>query len=116
MDGQWDVMPFLNRVPLNAVEFQQAIINNYGKLEIKSASGTSKDFYINWVHPYLNYFDVKLDNREGITYAERNSISGKKELMLVPGGQNNPRVFQGRSKLDYFIYTNSLSDFYKVPD
>ena len=40
-------MPVLNGIPLNAVEFQQAIAENYNALEIKTLSGTSKRFYIN---------------------------------------------------------------------
>jgi hypothetical protein len=64
LDGQMDAMPVLNGNPLNAVEFQNAIINDYDKLEIKSLSGVSKRTYANWITPYLYYFDVKFDNRK----------------------------------------------------
>ena len=40
-------------------------IEDYDKLEIKSLSGTGKRSYVNGVAPYLYYFDVKFDNREG---------------------------------------------------
>ncbi len=113
-DGQWDAMPFLKGIPLNAVEFQQAIANNYDELEIKSSSGTSKRFYINWIYPYLYYFGISFDNREG-TNSDKIQIAGKKNLMLVPAGENKPEVFQITWKIDYCLYTSSLKDFYAPP-
>jgi hypothetical protein len=113
-DGQWDAMPVLNGIPLNAVEFQQAIAENYNALEIKTLSGTSKRFYINWIYPYLHYFDISFDNREGVSI-DKMKIDGKKCLMLVPPGENNPVVFQINKKIDNCLYTNSLKDFYASP-
>ncbi|MBB6612810.1 transglutaminase domain-containing protein [Pontibacter sp. Tf4] len=115
LDGQFDVMPVLNNVPLNAVEFQQAIANNYDKLEIRSLSGTSKAQYVNWIYPYLYYFDVKFDNREGIAL-DRKTIDGKLSLMLLPVGAKEPKVFQIVNPLDYCKYTTSVADFYQAPE
>lgn len=114
LDGQFDVMPVLNNVPLNAVEFQQAIANNNNKLEIRSLSGTSKAQYVNWIYPYLYYFDVKFDNREGVAF-ERQMVDGKKSLMLIPVGAKQPKVFQIVGPIDYCKYTNSIVDFYQAP-
>jgi hypothetical protein len=114
MDAQFDVMPVLNGVPLNAVEFQNAIAQNYDKLEIKSLAGTSKDYYTSWVYPYLYYFDVRFDNRENFEF-ERENVAGKGWLMLIPAGANIPKVFQRRFKLDMYHYTNSIKDFYGAP-
>ena len=114
LDGQFDVMPVLNNVPLNAVEFQQAIANNYDKLEIRSLSGTGKAAYVNWVYPYLYYFDVKFDNREGVNVA-RETVDSKKSLMLVPLGAKQPKVFQIKNPIDYCKYTNSIIDMYAAP-
>ncbi|MBC5775558.1 transglutaminase domain-containing protein [Pontibacter sp. KCTC 32443] len=114
LDGQFDVMPVLNNVPLNAVEFQQAIANNYNKLEIRSLSGTSKAQYVNWIYPYLYYFDVRFDNREGVAF-ERQTVDSKKSLMLIPVGAKQPKVFQITNPLDYCKYTNSIVDFYQPP-
>ena len=115
LDGQFDIMPVLNNVPLNAVEFQQAIANNYDKLEIRSLSGTSKMQYVNWIYPYLYYFDVKFDNREGIAL-DRKKIDGKQSLMLLPVGAKEPKVFQIVNPLDYCKYTTSVADFYQAPE
>ncbi|TPE44021.1 transglutaminase-like domain-containing protein [Pontibacter mangrovi] len=114
LDGQFDVMPVLNNVPLNAVEFQNAIANNYNKLEIRSISGTGKAQYVNWVYPYLYYFDVKFDNREGVAF-QRETVDGKGSLMLVPVGAKVPEVFQRKYKLDRYKHTNSLADLYQAP-
>ncbi|EJF11270.1 MULTISPECIES: transglutaminase-like domain-containing protein [Pontibacter] len=114
LDGQFDVMPVLNNVPLNAVEFQQAIATNYEALEIRSLSGTSKSKYVSWVYPYLYYFDVKFDNREGIAL-QREKIDGKSSLMLVPAGANIPKVFQIKYPMEYLKYTHSLIDLYEAP-
>jgi len=112
IDGQFDAIPVLDGVPLNAVEFQKAVVENYDRLEIKSSISDKKE-YIKWVYPYLYYFDAKFDNREGIE--KRQLIEGKSTLMLVPLGAKSPTVFQRNYPLDYFIYTHSLNDFYARP-
>jgi len=114
IDGQFDAMPVLNGIPLNAVEFQKAIVENRNQLEIKTSSSTKKNDYTKWVYPYLYYFDVKFDNREGTQ--KKQLIDGKSSLMLVPLGAKSPTVFQIRFPLDYVKYTNSLADFYAQPD
>lgn len=114
LDGQWDAMPVLNGTPLNAVEFQNAINNNYNELEIRSSSGLSKRKFIDWIYPYLYYFSVAFDNREGIDL-DLHLVNGKKVLMLVPIGAKNPTIFQITGKTDNCIYTNSLLDFYSAP-
>lgn len=114
LDGQFDVMPVLNNVPLNAVEFQQAIAKNYEKLEIRSISGTSKAQYVNWVYPYLYYFDVKFDNREGTSFT-RETVDAKQSLMLLPVGAKQPKVFQKKFPMNQYKYTNSLVDLYQAP-
>lgn len=115
LDGQWDVMPVLRGKPLNAVEFQQAIANNYKDLEIRSLSGTPKMAYVNWIAPYLYYLDVRFDNREGLGL-ERSKVEGKSSLMLVPVGGKEPTVFQGEKPINYCVYTRSVAAFYAKPD
>ena len=114
MDGQWDAMPVLNGMPLNAAEFQQAIATNYEALEIRSLSGTSKAAYTRWVYPYLYYLDVKFDNREGVEL-KKELQGGKPSLMLVPQGAKEPTVFQQKRHINNVVYTRSLADFYAPP-
>jgi hypothetical protein len=113
LDSQWDAMPVLKGKPLNAVEFQEALRNDFKKLEIQSLSGTNKQSYANWILPYLYYFDTKFDNREEVE--NREQVNGKKGVMLVPLGAKNPTVFQQQSPITYCIYTNSVADFYAKP-
>lgn len=115
LDGQWDAIPFLNDVPLNAVEFQKAITGNYEALEIRSSSELSKRNYVEWIYPYLYYFSVSFDNREGIE-GDRFQINGKRQLMLVPVGAKNPTIFQVKNKIDNCLYTHSINDFYQSPN
>lgn len=114
MDGQWDAMPVLNGVPLNAVELQQAIATNYEALEVRSLSGTPKADWVRFVYSYLYYMDVSFDNREG-RGTEKESLAGKKSLMLVPQGAKEPKTFQKMRPIDYVHYTRSLADFYAPP-
>jgi len=114
VDGQWDAMPVLHNIPLNATELQKAISENYNELEIKSLSATSKRHYLDWIYPYLYYFDVSFDNREG-TEIERINSGDKPKLMLVPLGAKNPQIFQITKKIDNCLYTNSINDFYAAP-
>ena len=114
LDGQWDAMPVLNNIPLNAVEFQQAIATGYDNLSIVTSSGTNKRDYVEWIFPYLYYFNFPFDNREGPAI-KKNKIKGKPDLMLVPTGAKNPTVFQIKVKLNYCVYTHSINDFYAAP-
>lgn len=113
IDGQWDAMPVLNNVPLNAVELQKAISESYKELEIRTSSDLSKMKYVEWIHPYLYYFDTSFDNREG--HIRANGIAGKTRLMLVPLGAREPKVFQSSTKIDNCSYTYSLNTFYAPP-
>jgi hypothetical protein len=116
VDAQFNIMPFLNNVPLNAVELQNAIRTDFDKLEFRSLGKIDKMTYINFVQPYLFYFDCSFDQREDVI-TERNTVNGKRSLMLVPLGAENPTfMLVWNSKIDYCVYTNSISDFYAKPD
>jgi len=114
LDGQWDAMPVMNGLALNAVEFQNAIANHYDALQIRSLSGTDKAAYAKWVFPYLYYLDVQFDNREGVGITKE-LHEGKPSLMLVPQGAKNPTVFQKKWPITNVVYTSSLADFYAPP-
>lgn len=115
LDGQWNAMPVINNIPLNAVEFQKAIAENYKELEIRTSSDLSKRHYIDWIYPYLYYFDISFDNRVG-NNIDTKKVNSKKKLMLVPIGAKKPGIFQIKHKIDYCLYTNSLNDFYASPN
>ncbi len=118
MDGQYNVLPVLDEIPLNGVEFQKAILENREALRIVNSKGDvsieEKNQYIDWISKYLYYFDTKFDNRN-LPYTERVKIEGKAKLMLVPEKAENPTVFQKKGKIDYCLYTNNVNDFYQKP-
>jgi transglutaminase-like putative cysteine protease len=117
IDGQFNVMPILDNIPLNAVEFQQAIAENKNFQLIDMNGEVSKKRrkkYLSFIFDYLYYIDAKFDNRY-LPVNEKLTYEGKSSLMLVPLGGNNPKIFQIKYPLDYVIYTNSLKDFYQTP-
>lgn len=115
IDVQFNSMPVLDGIPLNAVEFQQAINDNVDQIEIKTPDKLlPTSLYMGWIYPYLYYFDVYFDNREGIE--SRQLIDGESSLMLVPVGAKQPKVFQIKYPMDNLKYTHSLADFYAKPD
>lgn len=114
VDGQFNAMPRLRGVPLNAVELQRAIRTDYAALELVGATEAEKDAYYSWIAPYLYYFDIAFEQREVHNDPPR-LHAGKQLLMLVPGGARQPTVFQRRWPLDVCVYTNSLASFYMAP-
>jgi len=114
LDSQFDVMPVMNNIPLNAVEFQNAIVNQFEDLEIQSLSAPSKGSYINRIFPFLYYFQVKLDNREADNPVSP-KVEGKGSLLLVPKGEKMPPAFRKKFPGAGYLYTNSLADFYASP-
>ena len=118
IDPQMNLMPILNGVPLNAVEFQRAILNNNENIQLVNTNGNvDEDFtksYLKWIGKYLYFFDSGFDQRINYT-VDLMGFDGKKRIMLVPVGVENPTIFQRKYKINDCQYTNSLSDFYQVP-
>lgn len=114
MDAQINYIPYLNGVPLNAVEYQKAIIENKQAIELRNQNGfIDKEKAIgqvNWVAKYLYYFDVSFDSSKN-----RINCRNKSKLMLVPLNAKEPAVFQIKHKMTNYLYTNNLNDFYKKP-
>ncbi|MEL6135728.1 MAG: transglutaminase domain-containing protein, partial [Bacteroidota bacterium] len=116
VDGQFNVMPFLNGKSLNAVELQDAISHHYGEFELRSASSqtTTKKRYVTFVYDYLYYFDTLFDNR--YEKDEWYLVDGKSSLMLVPSeAQNLTHINFWDTDVNYCVYTHSIEDFYAKP-
>lgn len=104
IDGQFNIIPVINGVPLNVLEFQKALSDKDKDLDIFTFDEINKDEYFEWIKDYLFYFDVRLDNIVGSEAID--------SLMLVPLGANSPKVFQKIHQLSNYIYTNSVQAFY----
>jgi hypothetical protein len=118
IDGQFNLMPILENIPLNAVEFQQAISDNknYKLIDINGeVSMKRRKSYLSFIFDYLYYIDTKFDNRN-VPSNERMLYEGKASLMLVPLGAKKPSIFQIKYPLDNMVYTNSINDFYQKPN
>jgi hypothetical protein len=117
IDGQFNVMPILDNIPLNAVEFQQAISANkkYKLVDVNGeVSKLRTKMYTKFVLDYLYFIDARFDNRNDPA-DQRVVHEGKSTLMLVPVGVKNPTVFQVKYPMDNLFYTNSINDFYRKP-
>ncbi|MCH2195103.1 transglutaminase domain-containing protein [Kordia sp.] len=118
IDGQFNVMPSLNGVPLNAIEFQKAIGANFDTFKLESLASeeakVSKTSYVNFVYDYLYYIETTLDNR--YEREERFMIDGKASLMLVPSGAANlDHIDFWDMDVHYCKYTTSSEIFYAKP-
>jgi hypothetical protein len=110
-------MPILDGIPLNAVEFQNAIAEKQNFKLIDTNGEVNKKRrkkYLSFITDYLYYLNTNFDNRN-LPTNELLTYQGKKSLMLVPIGAKNPTIFQSKYPLNYLIYTNSIKDFYKAP-
>ncbi|MFQ6009209.1 MAG: transglutaminase family protein, partial [Candidatus Zixiibacteriota bacterium] len=112
-DAQFDVIPALDGIPLNAVEFQQALERGTPGLTLRtSSSGVYTSMkcwhYKKWVSQYLYYFDFAVDQRFFVPRSERRQ--GK--IMLVPKGAREPKVFQMKYPIENCTYISNPQAFY----
>jgi len=118
LDAQFNIVPVLDDIPLNAVEFQNAIIQdkNFKLVNIEGEVDSQfKQGYMSFIPHYLYYFDFAFDQRE-VPNDELLKVNGKGNLMLVPLGAKQPTVFQRKWPMNYYEYTRSLRDFYRKPE
>jgi hypothetical protein len=117
VDGQFNVVPFLGGVPLNAVELQRALSGKSALKPLDKAGeveGPKKMYYRFFIQPYLYYLETPLTH-----LVEKGANERAKPLthvMLVPLGAKPPTVFQQTFLIDYAHYTNSIQDFYRRPN
>ena len=111
VDAQFDAIPEVDGVPLNAIEFQDALARNTKGLVIhSSSSGIHKWYYRKWISPYLYYFDFKIDQRFFIDNSEKMQAM----IMLVPKGAKNPKVFQRKYPIENCTYISNPEAFYPL--
>lgn len=113
VDGQWGAIAERDGVPLNAVEFQDAIARKTPGLKIRFASIGDQQSYIKWIAPYLYYLDFNLDQRFfGKDYDKRRYTPIRGKIMLVPKGAKKPKVFQVKTPIKNCTYISNPNAFY----
>lgn len=114
LDAQMNYVPFYNGIPLNTVEYQNAIFSKRSQLKLKDVNGEygkiRTSFKVNWVTKYLFYLHSGFDFSGNRTLCHE-----KRGVILVPLNEKNPTVFQINNKIDSCFYTNNIKDFYKEP-
>lgn len=117
LDPQLNFVPVLDNVPLNAVEFQNAIAqkSDFQLIDVNGRlSRKTERSYLSFITPYLYYMDTRFDQRE-VGFDSLLYVNGKIGLMLVPVGAKNPTVFQRNTRIGWAEYTNNINDFYRKP-
>jgi hypothetical protein len=117
-DPQFNVMPMLGELPLNAVEFQKALQQGeYVRLVDLHGDVSKKRHkqYMQFIGDYLFFFDTRFDQRE-LNARELLANDGNFSMMLVPEGEKEPVTFQRIHALNKVAYTHSLNDFYRRPE
>jgi hypothetical protein len=118
VDAQFNAMPVLDGIPLNAVELQAAIIQkkDFRFVNIKGElTPEERKKYMAFIPHYLYYSSINFDQRT-LPRDKILKIDGKVALMLVPEGAKNPTVFQRKYPINYLLYTTSIADFYAAPN
>jgi hypothetical protein len=108
-DPQYDAVVTVGGVPANAVELQAALAGG-GAIDYGPALHGSAADYRAYVGPRLFYFRAWLDMRQE---ADDRSAS---QLVLVPLGAPEPRVFERKFPIANCIFTHSLAAFYAPPE
>jgi Transglutaminase-like superfamily len=117
VDAQFNTMPMIDDLPLNAVELQKAIIDkkNYRFVNIDGdVSAKEHKNYMKFIPHYLYYFSTSLDHRT-LPLAARMKVEGNDGIGLKPIGAKTPTVFQRKYPITGDYYTNSVADFYAAP-
>jgi transglutaminase-like putative cysteine protease len=117
-DAQFDLIPVLDGVPLNAVEFQQALFEKKAFQLVNKEGQVLKQNrrrFLQFIGYYLYYMDTAFDQRRSPGLANRFLHEGRRSLMLVPEEAPNPVRFQIGSAIDYAWYTYSKGSFYRAP-
>jgi hypothetical protein len=112
VDPQWNLIAVCDEILLHAVELQEKLRTG-GKVEFKSFK-SSYSGYEEWIEPYLFYFSHLFDNRVGEEEWKRSD--GYEDLMLVPIGAKEPKVFQRYYPIEGTFYTNDIKLFYREPE
>ena len=117
-DAQFNMIPTMAGIPLNAVELMEAyqgkkkIVYIDKKGEVK---GKREKLYMSFIPKYLYYMDIYVDNRYGFTFYDLGEGNDYEKVMLVPSGAKKPTIFQRVNPIKNCRYITSKKKFYMKP-
>ncbi len=115
VDGQWGAVVEKDGVPLNGMEFQDALARQAAGLKIRFVSGGDEEEYLQWILPYLYYLSFNFDQRfYGKDREEQRYMPRRGQMMLVPKGAKRPTVFQRNTPIGNCTYTSNPAAFYPL--
>lgn len=110
VDTQLDVVPTLDDRPLNTVEFQDAIARDRPGLVPRSSGDAPAEVYPQWAAEALYYLRFPFDCR-----VEAGPVAARPQLLLLPDGAPEPKVFERLFPIRNSTPTRSLDTFYRHP-
>ena len=120
VDGQWGAIAESQGVPLNAVEFQDAIARKDSDLTIRfvsySTTAERQASYIEWITPYLYYFNFGRDQRLYRNAGQEQPLHRRSPIVLVPKGARKPMAFQRHPAFQDATYISNPEAFYPLMD
>lgn len=116
-DPQNDILAMKDDIPLNACELQLSINQYPDQIDyFYKGEKVPLEFgyqIANWFYPYLYFLDIYFDNR--YPKSDEYKCLENNKLILVPKGEEAPKVFQLRFPMVGYHSTNSIADFYQAP-
>lgn len=108
VDGQANIIPVLNGVPLNLIELQKAISLG-DKIDLISLTPcVTVEEYASYIFSYLCFFQTDLQPSDSCK-------KKSKSVILGSAGLDCPKVFQKNLPITNVVYTTSSKAFYANP-
>ncbi len=113
VDGQWNAIPVLDGIALNAVELQRKLVDRNGELEFYGQG--VMPVYRRWIADYLFYLSFNPDSRVGITSFNHRNV------LLAPVNLPRPEYItkwhaqNGYRLEDSTVVIHDVESFYAPP-
>jgi hypothetical protein len=114
VDGQWNAIPVLGGVALNAVELQRELVKR--NREVTFYERGFMPVYRRWVADYLFYLSFNPDSRVGISsFSHKNILLGPLNLP-IPEYITKWHAENGHRLVDSTIVIRDVATFYASPE
>ncbi len=111
IDRKFDIIIKKDGIPLNAVELQEAFLNEEELKVLNPLNKINCEDYLEFIGPFLYYFSTDLNTKHNFI---TRLFGSKTRLILVPQYQDFPISANAYAKSRSGVLTNSISEFYPV--